>query len=240
MERKFGEGEARVNGFGFPVRGGVAGMVGRWLGVEAAENYGRTLPVAEGLRACVKRVLEDSGIEVGRVEAAARGIPQRGALLVTANHPTGILDGVVLLAALLSRRDDVRVVANEMLGGLPLLGERVIPINKAGGRSGGGFLAMRGAWRRGECVVSFPAGTVAHWQWREWRVAEAPWSGAIQRLAARVKVPEMRAVLAVKNPAWFHACAAVSRQARTALLLRAFLARGGTWPVDAVKFLAVG
>lgn len=218
---------------------GIPEILLRWLGVRTAEAYYLTLPTAAGLAACTDQILAAGGYDLAAIRAAARCIPQRGALLITSNHPTGILDGILLLSALLSRRSDVRIVANEVLCRIPILAERVIPIAKTDPQprqNRNALLAIRSAWKRGECVIVFPAGTVAHWQWREMRITEAPWADGIQRLAAKSHIPEYRATLAVRNPLWFHACAAISRKARTALLLRAFLARSGKPPAHPVSF----
>src|SRR5262245_39297567 len=42
-------------------------------------------------------------------------IPKRGGLLVAANHPHGVLDGLVLGAVLRRVRTDVRILANYLL-----------------------------------------------------------------------------------------------------------------------------
>lgn len=225
-----------------PIYSGASQLWVSLLGLRAAERYYRSLPTAEGLAACAGRILVDRRFDLAAVQAAAACIPQRGALLVTANHPTGVLDGVVLLAALLSRRNDVRVVANEVLSCIPVLADRVIPIHKHGTgstRNHHVLMAIRRAWKADECVVVFPAGTVAHWRWQAMQIADAPWNESIQRFASKLAIPEYRAVLTVRNPYWFHACAAVSRIARTALLLRAFIASYESPPSDAVTFSLV-
>lgn len=222
-----------------PAHHWTAEIVAQLLGLRAFEKYYSTLPTSEGLAACADRMLTDRGIDVAEIHATARCIPDRGSLLVTSNHPTGILDGVLLLSALLSRRKDIRVVTNDVLLTVPVLADRVIPIKKSGHQNPQNhhaLLAIRRSWKQGECVIAFPAGTVAHWQWRERRIADAPWTEGIQRFATRLDVPEYRATLAVKNPYWFHWCAAVSQKARTALLLRAFLASFGKHPPQPLAF----
>jgi putative hemolysin len=222
-----------------PTDHGIPEFLVRWLGLRTAEDYYLTLPTAAGLAASADRILTDRGYDLSVVHAAASCIPQHGALLITSNHPTGILDGVLLLAALLARRSDVRVVANEVLRRIPVLTGHVISIRKTDSQphtNRNALLAIRRAWKREECVIAFPAGTVAHWQWREMGVADAPWAEGIQRFAARLGVSECRATLTVKNPLWFHGCAAISRKARIALLLRAFLASAGIPPAHPVGF----
>ena len=218
---------------------GISELTSKFLGLRAAEAYCRKLPAFDGLAACVDRVIIDRGLRIDHIKEAARCIPKKGALLVTANHPTGILDGAVLLCALLSRRSDVRIVANDLLCKIPVLGECVIPIKKIDLHDAGGYRALlriRRAWKRNECVVVFPAGTVAHWQWKTMTISDAPWTTGIQNFAATLNVAECRATITVGNPLWFHVCAAVSRRARLAFLLRAFLSTRGARPTHPVAF----
>lgn len=198
------------------------------LGLNALEEYCGTLPISIGLQSCVNKVVSDRGLCVDKILAAAVSIPQKGPLLVTANHPTGILDGAVLLCGLLSRRSDVLIVANDLLCELPLLGGSIIPIKKTtlGDVNGlGALIQVRRAWKKNQCVVVFPAGTVSHWQWSKLSVVDAPWTLSFQKLSASLKVAEYRAAISIKNPLWFHFCSAFSRKARLALLIRAFFCR---------------
>ena len=223
----------------FTAQFGVSELTSKLLGLRAAEAYCRKLPAFDGLAACVDRGIIDRGLRIDHIKEAARCIPEKGALLVTANHPTGILDGAVLLCALLSRRNDVSVVANDLLSKIPVLGECVIPIKKIDLHDAGGYRALLGirrAWKRNECVVVFPAGTVAHWQWKNMAISDAPWTTDIQKFAATLNVAECRAAITVGNPLWFHVCAAVSRKARLAFLLRAFLSTRGVRPTHPVAF----
>jgi putative hemolysin len=222
-----------------PTDHGIPEILVRLLGLHSAAAYYLTLPTDVSLAACVEKILIDRKFDLTSIRVAARCIPQRGPLLVTSNHPTGILDGVVSLAALLSRRNDVRVVANAALCRIPILADRLIGIRKTDSSHRGNrnaLMAIRSAWKRDECVIIFPAGTVAHWQWREMRVADAPWTDGVQRFAAKLDVPECRATMTIKNPLWFHGCAAISRKARTALLLRAFFAHSAKTSLSPVKF----
>ena len=223
----------------FTAQFAVSESTSKLLGLRAAEAYCRKLPVFDGLAACVDRIIIDRGLLIDNIKEAARFIPEKGALLVTANHPTGILDGAVLLCALLSRRSDVSVVANDLLSKIPVLGDCVIPIKKIDLHDAGGYRALlkvRRAWKRNECVVVFPAGTVAHWQWKTMTISDASWTTGIQNFAASLNVAECRATITVGNPLWFHVCAAVSRKARLAFLLRAFLSTRGVRPTHPVSF----
>ena len=174
------------------------------------------------LRQGLEPVLERHGIDSKILCESAESVPDCGPLLITANHPTGILDGVVLMGALLQRRRDIYVLANRRLENIPHFADHHIPIDKGNSDSRGTFRRIRKLWNANNCIVHFPAGTVAHWQFNSWSVAEAPAEDSVPRFAAKLGVPHHRATLFLENPAWFHTITAVSRCARTALLIRTF------------------
>lgn len=211
--------------FDFTSNFGIKPALSYLLGLRHMESYCKVLPFSDGIAACVDHVVKERGINIDQIKKAACFIPRSGPLLVTSNHPTGILDGAVLLCALLSRRADILIVANDLLKDLPLLGDFIIPIKKtaAGDQNGTSTLIqVRSAWKRNACVAVFPSGTVEHWRWNQFKICDAPWTDAFQNLAEVLKVPEIQAHLTIRNPVWFHMFAAISKQARLALLLHAF------------------
>ena len=86
--------------------------------------------------------------------------------MIVANHPFGLLDGVVLGAILAARRRDFRILANSLIASIPQLREFTIPVDPFG--SPGAVLANRKPlresiqWlRAGGLLAVFPAGEVA-------------------------------------------------------------------------------
>ena len=128
-------------------------------------------------------------------------IPATGPLVVIANHPFGLIEGMVLDALLLSVRPDVTGMAVHLLAAIPEWRDRWIfvdPLRSKRKRK----LNARG-WRlafqwvgRGGAMGVFPAGRVARFQWRRWAVADQPWSPHIAALARRTGAPVL--------PLYFH------------------------------------
>jgi putative hemolysin len=121
---------------------------------------------------------------------APRSIPASGPLIVIANHPFGIIDGMSLDALLLTRRPDVTVMAVYQLEAIPEFKGRFIFVDPLHGRHSR-RINMRG-WRqafhwlaRGCALIVFPAGRVARFQWKHMAIADLPWSTHIARLARR-------------------------------------------------------
>lgn len=93
-------------------------------------------------------------------------IPKDGAALVYANHPYGMLDGLVLGALLQRHRNEFRVIAIDALNVLPGIGASVLPVSfdaddAAKQRNAETRTAAVQHLREGGIVGTFPAGTVA-------------------------------------------------------------------------------
>ena len=68
-----------------------------------------------------QRVLTELAVETIVDPSDLQHIPGRGPLIVAANHPTGALDGLMLMNVLGRVRSDVRLLANHLLARIPEL-----------------------------------------------------------------------------------------------------------------------
>ena len=90
-------------------------------------------------------------------------LPRGGATIVVANHPFGILDGVILTSLLLSVRSDVKLFGNTILNAIPELAKVIIPVDTGGQASSvvANVRGVREAHRhlsKDGLLVVFPAG----------------------------------------------------------------------------------
>jgi hypothetical protein len=60
-------------------------------------------------------------------------IPRQGPLIVVANHPFGLVEGVMLGAILSTVRSDAKFVANSILAVVPQLRRLILPVDISGG-----------------------------------------------------------------------------------------------------------
>lgn len=154
-------------------------------------------------------------------------VPAAGPLLVVANHPTGAMEGILLLTMLRSIRSDVRVLATDVLATLPELRELLLLVDVQA-PAGANVVALRQAlrWLRGGgCVLAFPAGEVAARR-RPWHpVREAPWHPAIAGLQRRSGAVVLPTWISGRSPLWFQAAGALHPRLRTALLPRLLLSQ---------------
>jgi len=93
-------------------------------------------------------------------------IPATGPLVIVANHPFGVLDGLLISWIVSLRRTDFKVLTNAVLDGAPEASEWLLPIDFAGTREAQAVnIATRSEALKllgdGGCIVVFPAGGVS-------------------------------------------------------------------------------
>lgn len=126
------------------------------------ERYQRDLQHEPFFAAAVK--LLDLKVEIDVARHAA--IPKAGPLVVVANHPFGVLDGLVICHLLHLIRTDFKVLTNAVLNGAPEAEDWILPIDFEGSKEAQETnIATRKAslerLRQGGCIIVFPAGGVS-------------------------------------------------------------------------------
>lgn len=179
-------------------------------------------------------------------------IPREGALVAVANHPYGAVEGMLLLEEVRNRRQDVRIMANYLLSTLPELREDLIFVDPFGreGSIARNVNALRQAlqWlREGKALIVFPAGEVASFAPKAFRVREAPWQVSVMRLIRNAEVPVQVLPTYIHGSAslLFHLVGKIHPRLRTLLLAREMIRlrgrrivmRMGT-PLDSEKLFA--
>jgi putative hemolysin len=120
-------------------------------------------------------------------------VPRSGPVILVANHPTGIADGLALYDAILPLRPDVIFYANaDALRVSPRLAEAVIPVEwlveKRTREKMRRTLDMTaGAIESGRALAIFPAGRIARLE--DGRLTDPPWAATPVTLARRHGAP---------------------------------------------------
>jgi putative hemolysin len=157
-------------------------------------------------------------------ESDRNRIPASGPALVVANHPFGMLEGLILVDMLEKVRADFRIVANGILATTPALHEKVFfvnPFDNASATENGRSLRLSLDWlRRGGMLVMFPAGEVSHLNWGETPVADPKWNSASARLARKVGCPTVPFFFEGANSLPFQMLGALHPRLRTLNLAR--------------------
>ena len=75
--------------------------------------------------------LERLNISYNLHNEAMAQIPRTGRLLIVANHPFGVIDGLVLCSMLSKIRDDYRIITHQVLRQAPAVMDKILPIDFA-------------------------------------------------------------------------------------------------------------
>ncbi len=190
------------------------------------ENGDASIPYMQRVLAATRTTPRADPTEVARV-------PAKGSALVVCNHPLGGADSIALLALMLERRPDTRILANSMLACFPFARESMILVDPFGGRDAArrNAAAIRQAieWLRdGHLLIAFPAGEVSAVHWGKWSPCDPLWSTIPARMALAAGASIVPAWCEGTNRPLFHAAGLVHPRLRTALLPNEFLARRGT------------
>jgi putative hemolysin len=200
----------------------------RWFGEDLERIYS---PVRDARTGFFVRLLASLNIRYECSAADLKQIPAKGPVVIVANHPMGLADGVIMGALLESVRPDIRFMANSLLMAVPQLRNCVIPVDPFGGNAANRFnrqgLRKSIEWLRGGgLLVMFPAGEVAAMRLGG-GVSEPEWNENAVRLIQRMNVPAVPVFIHGGNSAAFHAAGLLNPRLRTMMLPAELLNKAG-------------
>jgi putative hemolysin len=174
----------------------------------------------------------DLDVQFDRV-ALAR-MPKSGPLVVVANHPYGVLDGVVISWLIEKVRPDFHVLTNAVLMRAPEIRRFILPVDFSGSEEAqktnlASRAAARAALERGEAVVVFPAGGVATAPDRLGRkpAIDARWQMFAAQLIQRTQAPVVPVWFGGQNSRLFQIASHLSLTLRLSLIFHEVKARIG-------------
>ena len=158
-------------------------------------------------------------------------------LVIVANHPFGIGDGIAILALAEQLDRPFRILANSDFLKVPEIRQLALPIDFSANRTAiRTNLESRNAARRllrdGVTIVVFPAGGVATAEHPAGKAEELPWKTFTARLIQQAQAAVLPVYFEGQNSALFHLVSRYSLTIRLALMvseLRNFV--GATVPV---------
>jgi putative hemolysin len=150
-------------------------------------QFSRDFPGLEGM-AFVHGALEyfDFAINISPRERSR--IPAKGRVVIIANHPLGSLDGLALLQQVGHIRNDVKVVANDLLTAVKPLAPLLLPVNNMGGTTSRENLkCIRRHLAEEGALIIFPAGEVSRFGVKG--VKDGDWQHGFIRIANTAQAP---------------------------------------------------
>ncbi len=205
--------------------------IAKLLRIDALREISENAEAAAG-DACqyARRMLEQLGVELVVSPSDVERIPKTGPVLIVANHPFGLLEGLVLSAVLGPVRDDYRFLANDALRSVRAVRDRVIGVDVHAGASMQNARAFREAARwlkSGGAMAVFPSGEVSSWVWRQGKVADPEWKESAARLATMAGADVLPMFFQGGNSLTFHLAGVIHPAIRTARLPAELLSKRG-------------
>lgn len=120
-------------------------------------------PDAEFFDAAVTKLRLTVDFDEGRLQ----GLPRSGPLVVVANHPYGVVDGILICWLVSQVRPDFKILTNAVLCQAPELQDYVLPVDFSGTAEAlatnlRSRAEARDMLKAGETVIVFPGGGVAN------------------------------------------------------------------------------
>ncbi|MGO9405149.1 MAG: lysophospholipid acyltransferase family protein [Terriglobales bacterium] len=193
---------------------------------QARELYQRVRSAPQGFR--LEALLAEMKVKLIVQPADLDRIPVKGPLVAVANHPFGVLDGVVLAVLLLRARPDVKILTNSLLEGIPELHEQCIFVDPFQTPSSVDKnvkpLKQAMEWlRQGGALAVFPAGEVSQWNVREAQITDPAWNTVAARLVRKTAASALPVYFAGRNSVTFQLLGLINPRLRTLFLLQEFL-----------------
>jgi putative hemolysin len=153
-------------------------------------------------------------------------------LLIVANHPFGVPDGVAALALAELIGRPVRILINTDLLRIPEMEPFSLPIDFSETREALRINAATGCeaiarLKNGETIVIFPSGGIATAGWPLGRAGDLPWKTFVAKLVHKARADVVPLYFPGQNSWVFHAASQVSMFLRLSLVLPEALRRLG-------------
>ncbi len=160
-------------------------------------------------------------------------IPESGACVIVANHPGGIADGVAVWSMLKQRRPDLVFFANrDAIRVCEGLSAQVIPVEwrsdaKSRDKTRETLRMAIEAFKSERCIVIFPAGRMAAWDWRKFRLVEQAWAPTAVSLARKFSAPVIPMGLKQRMSLMFYGLGQIHEELKHMTVFHELLAKKG-------------
>ncbi|WP_138465533.1 lysophospholipid acyltransferase family protein [Poseidonocella sp. HB161398] len=208
---------------------------GRIKLIRRAEGYEREVALG---RDFWEVIAERYGLSLRIVGGSLGSIPREGPVVVIANHPFGILDGLMMGLILRRARGDFRILANQVFRRAEDLDRVILPVSFDGTREAvqqnlqtrREALAYLG---QGGAMGVFPGGTVSTSATPFSQPMDPGWRSFTARMIARSGATVVPVFFVGHNSRFFQLASHLHQNLRLGLLIKEFKARVNR-PVDVV------
>lgn len=170
------------------------------------------------------KAVKTMGIDILTPEEQIARIPATGPLVVVANHPHGLVDGLVMGELIGRVRTDYKILTRSLLTGIPEIEENMLPVPFPHEENSRALsLEMRAICmdhlKRGGVVILFPAGKVATSRGFFGPVIEPEWNPFTAKMVTRSGATVLPIFFPGQNTRLYHVADKVAATFRQGLLL---------------------
>ncbi len=199
-------------------------------GLRTLQRLYRQIPADLGSAAFLDAAIALLNIEYDMPAGGIDHVPRHDPVVVVANHPSGMAEGIVLAKLLLQIRPDVKFLANHQLKLIPELAHLFLGIKLDTDGVQENIIPLRSAirWvRKGGLLAVFPAGEVAHRSGPWLRITESPWLPGTAKIIRATGAAVVPVHINARNSELFHWAGLAHSRLRTLLLPRELLQQRG-------------
>lgn len=171
-----------------------------------------------------QRALDVMNIDVTTPPDQVALIPKTGAVVVVANHPHGLVDGLVMARLVMQVRPDFKILTRSLLTGIPEIAYHMVPVpfpHEDDSLEKG--LEMRKIsmdhLAQGGVLILFPAGKVATSEGWWGPAIEAEWNLFTAKMVQKSKATVLPIFFPGQNSRLYHIADKISPTIRQGLLL---------------------
>lgn len=153
-------------------------------------------------------------------------IPSEGRLIVVANHPLGGLDALSLISCIYEVRQDIKILANELLTNIEQLNDFIIPIDVfTNNLRKSSLMEIHKSMVEEKVLIIFPAGEVS--RLKSGKVVDNEWSKSTINFAKKYNSPILPVYINAQNSLLFYFTSKLNKRVSTALLPREIFKKAG-------------
>jgi putative hemolysin len=158
-------------------------------------------------------------------------VPKAGRMVVIADHPTGLADGVAAFDALKARRPDLTFLANaDALRVVPKGEDLIIPVEwvlekRSRETARATLMGIKAAMCDERCIVMFPAGKLAGLTVKG--LKDKPWASSAAALARKYNAPIAPLHISARNSVLYYLFCVLSGELRDITLFHELLNKAG-------------
>lgn len=203
------------------------------LAIDKINRIHQNCPADIDAKAFCRFCLAQLGVQYAVTDEEVAAIPDKGPLVMMANHPFGGMEGIILAKILLHVRPDVRILGNYLLKNIPALAPLIIPVDPINPRKSAvaNARALKSSmdWvSDGGALLTFPSGEVSHFNLRSGKVTDPPWSPHVARMVTKTRAKVLPVHIRGRNSLFFNAMGLIHPRLRTMLLPREMVNKKGT------------